>query len=55
MPDHLLPLHAVARHRAGNLASGDFSQPKLALVGMLNRLGLLPRVVPAYGVLARKP
>jgi len=54
-PDHIVPLDAQAMHRVGHLGSYGFGQPKLALLGTLDRLGLLPWVVPAYGVLAHKP
>jgi SAM-dependent methyltransferase len=54
-PDHLVRLDARAMHRVGPLPSGSFSPPKLALLGTLYRLGLLPWIVPAYGLLARKP
>lgn len=54
-PDHIVPLDALALNRAGHLVSGDFSQPKLTLLDMLDRIGLLPWVVPGYGLLARKP
>ena len=54
-PNHLVPLEAQAIHRRSVLRSGYFRQPKRVTLGILDHLGVLPWIVPAYGLLARKP